>query len=78
MTKAQLNGIVQGSIQQALQGKTLTPEPTKIVQNASERAAKAINEELTWEKMESIFVEVYQSSFTQEVVVGNLAGGRIT
>lgn len=73
MTKTQLNGVAQGPIQQALQGKTLTPELTKIVQDASERASKAINEGLTWEKVEPIFVEVYQSTLTQEEVEGIVA-----
>jgi uncharacterized protein len=73
MTKGQLAGMVNGPVQQALQGQALTPEITAIVQSCAEKAAALVNEALTWEAVEPIFVEVYQATMSQEEVDGIVA-----
>ncbi|MDB4385561.1 DUF2059 domain-containing protein [Opitutaceae bacterium] len=70
MTKAQLSGVVSGPIQQAMQGHSMTPEITGIIQSASAKAQELLNEQLTWEKVEPLFVSVYQSTMTQDEVDG--------
>ena len=70
ITKAQLSGVVNGPIQQAMQGHSMTPEITEIIQSASAKTQEILNAKLTWESVEPLFVSVYQSTMTQEEVDG--------
>lgn len=73
MSKAQLAGMANGPVQQALQGKTLTPEIKKIVAANGEKVMAALNEGMKWEAFEPVFVQIYQSMMTQEEVDGIVA-----
>ena len=72
-TKAQLNAFANGPVQQALQGHPLTPAIKKVVEENAEKSSAMLNDGLKWEKIEPVFVEVYQSTMTQEEVDGIVA-----
>jgi hypothetical protein len=73
MSKGQLAAMVNGRVQQALQGKTLAPGIKKIVDAGGAKVMAALNEGLKWEAFEPTFVEVYQAMLTQEEVDGIVA-----
>lgn len=73
MSKAQLAGLAGSSIQQALQGKSLTPEIRKIVEAGNAKTLAMLTEGLKWEAFEPTFIETYQSLLTQEEVDGIVA-----
>ena len=73
MTKGQLAAMQNGALQQAVQGHSLTPGARKILEDSSARAGAVLNDGLKWESVEPIFVDVYQSTMTQEEVDGIVA-----
>ncbi len=73
MSKGQLATMAGGPVQQALQGKALTPEIKKTVEAGGAKIMATLNEGLKWEFFEPTFVEIYQSMMTQEEVDGIVA-----
>ncbi|MDX2186697.1 MAG: DUF2059 domain-containing protein [Opitutaceae bacterium] len=73
MSKGQLAAMAGGPIQQALQGKAITPNIKKIVEGSGAAMMEKLNAEMTWETFEPIFVDIYQSMMTQEEVDGIVA-----
>lgn len=64
---------MRNSVQQAVAGKTLTPEQQKAVDRIPARAMEVMREEFSWAKLKPMFVQVYQETLTQEDVDGLLA-----
>jgi len=73
MTKGQLAAMQNGALQQSLQGHPLTPGVRKILEASSAKASVVLNDGLKWEAVEPVFVDVYQSTMTQEEVDGIVA-----
>jgi hypothetical protein len=73
ITKAQLTAFSNGPVQQALQGHPLTPEIKRIVEENAEKSSALLRDGVKWENIEPIFVEVYQTTMTQEEVDGIVA-----
>jgi len=73
MSRGQLVGMATGVVQQALQGRTLTPEIKKIVSDNGAKVTALVNEALKWEAVEPMFIDIYQSQMTQEEVDGIVA-----
>jgi len=73
MTKGQLAAMQHGALQQSLQGHPLTPGVRKILEASSAKASVVLNDGLKWEAVEPVFVDVYQSTMTQEEVDGIVA-----
>jgi uncharacterized protein len=73
MSKGQLAAMAGGPVQQALQGRSPTPEIRQILEAGGAKSMAALNEGLKWESFEPIFVEIYQSMMTQEEVDGIVA-----
>jgi hypothetical protein len=69
----QLDHMMQQSMQQATGGKAVTPEQQKYVDSARTKILSIYKEELSWEKMEPVYVTVYQQSLTQEEIDGIIA-----
>lgn len=70
---AQLEGSMNNSLQQGLKGKTPTPSEQKAINNLKERAIGLIKQELDWNKLEPLYIRLYQESFTQAEVDGVIA-----
>ena len=73
MSKGQLAAMAGGPVQQALQGRSPTPEIRRILEAGGAKSMAALNEGLKWEAFEPTFVEIYQSMMTQEEVDGIVA-----
>lgn len=69
----QMDGLMKSSIQQALNGKTLTPKEQKMLDDMRSKMVDIFKQEMKWEMLESLFIKVYSDSFTQQEVDGMLA-----
>lgn len=69
----QIDGMMRATVQQSLGGKELTPEAQKSMEAMNSKVMAMMQEELSWEKLEPLYVEIYQKSFTQEEVDGLIA-----
>lgn len=70
---AQLDGAMKQAIQEATQGEQV---PANIQQDIDKRQAQmivAMKETLDWNKLEPVYVHVYQKSLTQQEVDGLIA-----
>jgi hypothetical protein len=69
---AQLDGVFETAMRQALGDTQLTPSQTKIAQDAQAEVIGLIKREMAWEKFEPTMIEVYRTNFTEEEVQGML------
>jgi len=65
--------MMKASIDQATQGKVLSPAVQKIVDNFRDKAVAIVESELTADKLMPIYVSIYTKSFTQEEIDGLIA-----
>ncbi len=70
---AQFDGSIEAGMQQALQGRTVTPDQQKMMENMRHNIMKIFKEELSWESLEPIYIQAYRDSFTQKEIDGMLA-----
>lgn len=64
----QMDGMLKSSIQQATDGQPLNDAQKAIVDDMSKQMVAIFRESMSWEKLEPIFVHVYQKSLTQHEV----------
>ena len=69
----QIDGMMQSAMSTALKGHHLSPEEQKIIDRSRADAMAVMREELTWSKLEPLYVRIYQKSLTQEEVTGLIA-----
>lgn len=67
---AQMDGYMRQIMQQATQGQNITPEIQKDINKRQSEMMSMINELLDWNKLEPMYIRVYQKSFTQGEVDG--------
>lgn len=65
--------MMRQTMQQMTQGKTLTAEQQRVLDTLPARYAKVIREELGWDKMKPLIVQVYRETFEQDEIDGLLA-----
>ena len=70
---AQIDQVMQQSMQQALAGTELNSEQQKIMAGMRRRVVALLRDEMKWETLEPMFVEVYRNSLSQKDVDGMLA-----
>ncbi|GAB3381229.1 DUF2059 domain-containing protein [Lysobacter fragariae] len=70
---AQVDAMMQQSMQQATQGQELTPKQQEILSKMQGKVIALLKSEMTWESMEPIFLDVYRKTFTQGEVDGMLS-----
>ncbi len=68
-----LEQAVRNSINQGLQGKTLTPKGQKVVEKFTADAGAIIRKEINWADLKGSYLKLYGETFTQEEVDGLLA-----
>jgi len=68
----QYDALMKNAMNEALGGKLLDETGKKIADKMSAKLAKLMKEEMSWEKMEPIYLSIYMKSFTQEEVDGML------
>jgi len=64
----QLNGVMKNATQQALQGKPPTPAQQQGIDKMSEQLVELFKQDMNWKYLESLYVHVYQQTFTQAEV----------
>lgn len=69
----QIDALMRRNMEQALRGRQLTPEQEAIIARMRNKMADAFRDEMTWDKLEPLYVRVYRDTFTQGEVDGMLA-----
>lgn len=70
---AQVNGMMRTTMQQSIGAREVSPEEQKTLDSVSSKVVAVMQEELSWDKLEPLYVSIYQKSFTQEEVDGLIA-----
>lgn len=68
--RAQVDAMVKTSSQQALQGKAITPERQAILDRMRTKMEGVIDEMLSWDTLQSVYLRTYRASFTQHELDG--------
>jgi hypothetical protein len=69
-TMAQMNALMTRTMQQVTQGQKITPQIQKDIDKRQSEMMATIKELLDWNKLEPMYVRIYQKSFTQQEVDG--------
>lgn len=69
---AGLEGMMNTSMQQTLQGKPISPEQEAILAKMKTKIVTLMKEEISWSKLEPVTIQIYKESFSQEEVDGML------
>ena len=70
---AQTNHMMNGVLQQSMQGKQINEAEKKALNNMKNRMTALLKAEYTWEKVKPNFMKIYRDSFTQDEVNGMIA-----
>lgn len=70
---AGMEQLMRQSITQTLQGKSLTAEQQRILDAAPTKFASVMRDEMSWQKMKPLYVQLYSETFEQDEVDGMLA-----
>ena len=69
----QIQSMMSAAEKQSLQGKPVTPDIQKILDSGHEKALAVMKEEMSWEKLEPLYIRIYKASFSQKEVDDMLA-----
>ncbi|MFO1450661.1 MAG: DUF2059 domain-containing protein [Opitutaceae bacterium] len=69
----QMDGMMKAGMDQALRGKTLPPEAQKLAETLRAKLMANMKQELGWDAMKDLYIQVYAESFTQEEIDGLIA-----
>jgi hypothetical protein len=69
----QMDTLMKQTMQQATQGQPVPPKVQKDIDKREAEMMAALKEMLDWNKLEPMYVRVYQKSFTQSEVDGMIA-----
>jgi uncharacterized protein len=70
---AQMDELMKQSIQQATQGQEIPPKVQKDIDKRQAEVVGFMKELLDWNKLEPMYVRIYQKTFTQAEVDGMIA-----
>ena len=70
---ANLDQTMHQSMVAATQGQTLSAEQQRVFVTTSSKFSQIIREEMSWAKMQPLYVQIYRESFTEEEIAGLLA-----
>jgi hypothetical protein len=69
----QIDAMMNNTVRQALKGKNPTPDEQKAIDNMKNKMTALFREELAWEKLEPLYIRLYEETFTEEEVAGMLS-----
>lgn len=69
----QMDATMKNVMQQVTQGQPAPPEVQRTFDKTRDEVVAAFKEEFTWEKLQPVYMRIYQKSFTQEEVNGMTA-----
>lgn len=72
-TMAQVDTMMNQMTQQLTQGQPVSPKVQKDIDAARSDAHALVKEILDWNKLEAMYVRIYQKSFTQQEIDGLIA-----
>ena len=64
----QIESAMQASMKQWFAGRQPTPDQQKILDDMRLKTASIFKEQMNWEKIQPMLIDIYQRSFTQEEV----------
>jgi uncharacterized protein len=67
-TMAEMDGFMQQAARQVTQGQKVTPEVQKQIDKGRAEAISMMKEILDWNKLEPMYVRIYQKSFNQQEI----------
>jgi hypothetical protein len=70
---AQMDGLMKEAMQKATEGKPVSAKVQKHIDKLEADLMNTVKEEFSWEKMEPLYLRVYQKSLTQQEVDGMIA-----
>lgn len=65
--------MMKGTIERVAQARPITPEQRKKLDDFTRKMAATMRDELDWEKMKPIYMQIYAESFTQAEIDGLIA-----
>lgn len=68
----QMEGVVGDAVAAALKDRPLQPPQRKILDDAMRQIVAVLRDELRWDRLEPMFLEIYRRTFTQAEVDGLL------
>ncbi len=66
----QVSSMMDQSIKQSLQGKAPTPKQLLAIKNMKNKILILLKDELDWEKLEPMYIHIYEETFSEEEIVG--------
>ena len=70
---AQMDGMFDGMVKKQLEGQDITPEQRQAIEARRKAASDMVKELLSWDSMESLYLKVYEDTFTQQEIDGMAA-----
>lgn len=71
--KSQVDAVVTKSVENALNGRTPNSKQQQAINNMKSKMVTLMQNQLSWEKMEPMYIRLYSESFTEEELGGMLA-----
>jgi hypothetical protein len=68
--KQQVGGLIKSSMQQATQGKALTPERQAVVDHMAQQMSDLMAQTMSWDTLKPMYMRIYHESFTQSEIDG--------
>ena len=72
-TWPQMEAMMGNVMQQSLRGQTLSAQQQQNVHQLETKLVASLKDEMSWDKLEPMYVDIYQKSFSQDEVDGMLA-----
>ncbi len=66
----QVGGFIKSSMQQATQGKPVTPQRQAILDHMAQQMSDLLAETLNWDSLKPMYMRIYHDSFTQSEIDG--------
>jgi hypothetical protein len=68
--KGQVGAFIKNSMQQATQGKPVTPQRQAILDHMAQQMSDLVAQTLNWDSLKPMYMRVYHDSFTQSEIDG--------
>lgn len=69
---AQMDGMMSQSIEQTIGDKVMTDAEKKAISTMRIKSVEIMQQELSWESLETFYLQIYRDTFTQEEIDGML------
>jgi uncharacterized protein len=70
---SQIDSLMKSSVQAALQDRSMTKDEQKMMDTMMQKVSAKVKELLTYEKLEPVYIRIYQNSLNQAEVDGMIA-----